>query len=209
MVSVERKDAAVALLGFVSKNRAILGEEGAAVLSARATMLHRHREVLNHYAQHEWVSGRRAAEHPAAIMGPALAATDSAIPALEGSACRLLPVALHHMLHAVFQMILEQPASIERNLLLLVLPKLVWNSSFRAVGSMRGHRRRQCIEKRFLMALKGDWQRLVHDFLHHCPNLALPTTDQDEQQQGKMLQRAAQKGCTAKAWRILKGHGLG
>ena len=72
---------------------------------------------------------------------------------------RLLPTALHHMLHAVFQLILEQPASVERNLLLLVLPKLIWNSSFRAAGSMRGHKRRLCIEKRFLTALKGDWQR--------------------------------------------------
>ena len=73
MVSVERKDLAVALLGFVAKNRAIIGDEGAAVLTARATLLHRHREALNHYAQHEWVSNRRPADHPAAIMGPALA----------------------------------------------------------------------------------------------------------------------------------------
>ena len=78
----------VALLGFVAKNRAIIGEEGAAVLAARATLLHRHGEVLNHYAQHEWVSNRRPADHPAAIMGPALATGTVSCPHLKS--CLLL-----------------------------------------------------------------------------------------------------------------------
>ena len=59
-----------------------------------------------------------------------------------------------------------------------------------------------------MTALKGDWPTLIHEFLHECPNLLPHRPDQDEQQQGQMLQRAAQRGCTAKAWRILKGHGL-
>ena len=43
------KDAGLALLGFISKNREQLGDEAAAILSCRATLLHKHRECFNRY----------------------------------------------------------------------------------------------------------------------------------------------------------------
>ena len=149
-------------------------------------------------------------------MGPALAPAETVLPCLDdllavaqkhGQTERMLPVALHHMLHAVVA-IFELPSSIERNLLMLVLPKLVWNSSFRQNNNLRGHQRRQHIEKRFVRALKGQWTELVHAFLHECPNAVYPVHENGEIQQGRLLQRAAQKGSTAKAWRILNSHGL-